>query len=208
MNLKAFLKATFGKDLFSHLDKDEVLEERIKTEKKIERISDEINAIQTKIQKLMISSKGQPRPMKLLNAQKIKAYRLESNTKQQEAETYIKQLQVLLLVEAMREQQETREKSEFIEKILESDIDHLTEVLFDKDVKKAVEEGKIDDVKEKLKSTFAKETIPSDKETEEILGAIDDLEKVDEETAVKIAEEKSKKMVEAPKKKQEDMEEE
>ena len=84
MNLKAYLKSTFGKDMFSHLDKDEIDEERIKAEKKVERISDEMSAIQDKIQKLMLDSKGKPAPMKMLNIQKIKTLRLESNTKQQE----------------------------------------------------------------------------------------------------------------------------
>ena len=39
MELKKFLKQTFGKDLFAHLKKDEILEEKIKTEKRIEKIS-------------------------------------------------------------------------------------------------------------------------------------------------------------------------
>ena len=33
MNLKAFLKNTFGKDMFRHLKDDELMTERIKTEK-------------------------------------------------------------------------------------------------------------------------------------------------------------------------------
>ncbi len=203
MNLQEFLKGTFGKDLFSHLNKDEIMEERIKIEKEVEKISDDIRNIQDKIQKLMIESKGQPKPMKLLNIQKIKALRLESNTKQQEASEKIRQLQLILLLEAMREQHESEEKNEFIEKVLKSDVDHLMDSLFDEDVKKAIQEGKIDDVKNKLKSTFAKEEIPTDNETEELLGAIEDLEKVDEETAVKMASEKARKIAEEPVKKKE-----
>ena len=59
MELKKFLKQTFGNDIFAHLKKDEILEERIKTEKNIEKISDEMKCIQDKIQALMIQSKGQ-----------------------------------------------------------------------------------------------------------------------------------------------------
>lgn len=201
MNLKAYLKSTFGKDLFGHLNRDEIEEERIKAEKRVERISDEMQALQDKIQKLMLDSKDKPKPMKMLNVQKIKTLRLESNTKQQEAEHYIKQLQLLLLVEAMREHQQDKQKNKFIEKLLHSDIDHLMDVLFDEDVKKAVEEGKIDEVKDKLKSTFGKEELPTDEETRELLKTIDELEDVDEETAIKMAGEKAKKIAETPAKK-------
>ncbi len=201
MNLKAYLKSTFGKDLFGHLNRDEIEEERIKAEKKVERISDEMQVLQEKIQKLMLDSTGKPKPMKLLNIQKIKTLRLESNTKQQEAEHYIKQLQLLLLVEAMREHQQDKQKNKFIEKLLHSDIDHLMDVLFDEDVKKAVEEGKIDEVKDKLKSTFGKEELPTDEETRELLKTIDELEDVDEETALKMAGERAKKIAETPAKK-------
>ena len=201
MNLKAYLKSTFGKDMFSHLEKDEIDEERIKAEKKVERISDEMSAIQDKIQKLMLDSKGKPAPMKMLNIQKIKTLRLESNTKQQEAEHYIKQLQLMLLVEALREHQTDKAKSKFVDKLLKSDVDHIVSVLFDEDVKKAIEEGKIDDVRDKLKETFGKEDLPTDAETVELMRAIDDLEEVDEETALKMAGEKAKKISEAPAKK-------
>ncbi len=201
MDLRSYLKSTFGKDLFSHLNKNEIAEERIKAEKKVERISDEMQVIQDKIQRLMIDSKGKPRPMKMLNIQKIKTLRLESNTKQQEAEHYIKQLQLLLLVEAMREHQTSKHKNKFIEKLLHSDIEHLMNVLFDEDVKKAIEEGKIDEVKNKLRSTFGKEELPTDEETRELLRTIDELEDVDEETAIKMAGEKARKIAEAPAKK-------
>ncbi len=201
MDLKAYLKSTFGKDLFSRLDRNEIAEERIKAEKKVERISDEMQVLQDRMQKLMIDSKGKPNPMKMLNIQKIKTLRLESNTKQQEAEHYIKQLQLLLLVEAMREHQTNKHKNKFIEKLLHSDIEHLMNVLFDEDVKKAIEEGKIDDVKDKLKSTFGKEELPTDEETRELLRIIDELEDVDEETAIKMAGEKARKITEAPAKK-------
>ncbi|RLI97978.1 MAG: hypothetical protein DRO99_01890 [Candidatus Aenigmatarchaeota archaeon] len=203
MELKKFLKQTFGKDLFSSLKKDEILEEKIKTEKKIERISDEMRAIQDKIQQLMIESKGQPKPMKLLNIQKIKSLKLESNTKAQEARTHLKHMQLLLLVEAMHEHQEEKSESKFIEKVLDADIDGLADTLFDEDVQKAIEEGKIDDVKGRLKDCFAKEEIPTDNETEEILSAIGDLEEADEETAIQMAGEKAKKIAESPVKKRE-----
>src|SRR3989338_6942249 len=110
MKLKDFLKSTFGKDLFSHLDKDEILEERVKHEKSVERISGEIERLQGQIQQLMLDSKGKPLPMKLLNIQKIKAIKLESDTKQQEARKHLNHLQLLLLVEAMREHKKTKEQ--------------------------------------------------------------------------------------------------
>ncbi|RLJ09408.1 MAG: hypothetical protein DRP15_03890 [Candidatus Aenigmatarchaeota archaeon] len=201
MDLKGFLKSTFGKDLFKHLKGNEILEERIRVEKKIEQISNEIKEIQDKIRQLMIESKGQPQAIKMLNVQKIKALRLESATKQQEANSYLKQVQLLLLLEAMKEHEKSMRNSEFIEKVLNSDIDHLTEVLFNTDVKKAIQEGKIEDVKNKLKNVFAKEDIPLDKEGEEILSAIEELEKVDEETAMRIAETKAREIVETPPKK-------
>lgn len=201
MNLRGFLKNTFRTDIFSRLKSDQILEERIKTEKEIERISDEIKLIQDKVRALMLSSKGQPNTMKMLNIQKIKAFRLESSTKQKEASILIKRLQLILLLEAMKEHHESEKKNEFIEKVLGSDIEHLNEMLFDTDVRAALEEGKMDKVKEKLKRVFAKEEIPMDSESQDILKAIDDLEKVDEETAAKIAKEKAKEMVETPLKK-------
>lgn len=198
MDLKGFLKNTFRTDIFSKLKSDQILEERVKTEKEIERISDEIKLIQDKIRALMLSSKGQPNTMKMLNIQKIKAFRIESSTKQKEASILIKRLQLILLLEAMKEHHESEEKNEFIEKILKSDIEHLNEMLFDTDVRTALEEGKMDKVKEKLKRVFAKEEIPMDSESQDILKAIDDLERVDEETAAKIAKEKAKEMAETP----------
>ncbi|MCK4496557.1 MAG: hypothetical protein KAU24_00050 [Candidatus Aenigmarchaeota archaeon] len=201
MNLRGFLKNTFRTDIFSRLKSDQILEERIKTEKEIERISDEIKLIQDKVRALMLSSKGQPSTMKMLNIQKIKAFRLESSTKQKEASILIKRLQLILLLEAMKEHHESEKKNEFIEKVLGSDIEHLNEMLFDTDVRAALEEGKMDKVKEKLKRVFAKEEIPMDSESQDILKAIDDLEKVDEDTAAKIAKEKAKEMVEIPLKK-------
>lgn len=198
MNLKAFLHERFGKDLFSHLKKDDILKERIIVEKNIEQISDVITDIQDKIQKLMIESKGQAKPMKLLNIQKIKALKLESNTKQQEANELIKQLQLLLLVEAMREHQEMNHRNEFLEKIMNSDVDHLNDALFDSEVKQAIEDGKMDDVKNKLKHSFAQDELPTDAETSELLTVIEDLEKVDEETALKMAGSKAREIAESP----------
>ncbi|MEM5797891.1 MAG: hypothetical protein QXP39_00650 [Candidatus Aenigmatarchaeota archaeon] len=203
MNLKAYLKSTFGKDIFSHLKKDDILEERIRVEKRIEQISRDIKGIQEKIRQLMIDAKGQPRAYKLLNIQKIKALRMESNTKAQEAEKYIKELQILLLLDALREHQKLKTKSEFMEKVLNSDIEHLSEVLFTEDVKNAVREGKLDEVKNRLKDIFAKEEMPVDAESQELLKTIEDLEEVDEETALKIAEEKAKNIAETPLKKKE-----
>ncbi|MEE9406048.1 MAG: hypothetical protein V3V26_01435 [Candidatus Aenigmarchaeota archaeon] len=201
MNLRAFLKKTFGNDVFTHLKHNDILEERIKAEKQVERLSDDIKGIQNKIQTLMIQSKGQPRPMKLLNVQKIRGLRLESMTKQQQASSYLKELSLLLLLEAMREHQKTKTKNAFIEKVLNSDIDHITDIIFSEDVKTAVKEGKIDDVKDRLKRVFAKADISVDAETQELLSAIDDLEEVDEETALAMAKEKARKVSEAPLKK-------
>jgi len=201
MDLHSHIKQIFGKDMFKHLDRDELQEERIKVEKRVERISDEMQVIQDKMQKLMMESKGKPKPMKLLNISKIKTLRLESNTKQQEAERYIHQMQLILLVEALREHQTDKKKNKFIDKLLKSDVDHLMNVLFDEDVKKAIEEGKIDDVRDKLKEVFGKEELPTDAETVELMRAIEDLEEVDEETALKMAGEKVKKIAETPTKK-------
>lgn len=201
MDLKAFLKNTFGKDLFKHLKNDELMAERIKTEKRIEQISNEIKAIQMKIQRLMMESKGQPDALKMLNIQKIKALRLESDTKQKQATGFLKDMQLVLLLEAMKEHQESEKESEFIDRVLNSDIEELSETLFDTDVQNAIKEGKLDEVKEKLKSIFAKSDMPMDNESHEILSAINDLEKVDEETALKIAGERAKTMLEVPKKK-------
>jgi hypothetical protein len=198
MDLKGFLRNTFRTDIFSRLKSNDIIEERVKTEKGIERISDEIKLIQEKMRVLMLGSKGQPNTLKMLNVQKIKALRLESATKQQEASVMIKRMQLLLLLEAMKEHHESEKKNKFIESILNADVEHLNEMLFDTDVQKALEEGKMDKVKEKLKRVFAREDIPMDTESQDILRAIDDLEKVDEETAARIAKEKAKEMSEAP----------
>ncbi|RLC28361.1 MAG: hypothetical protein DRH37_09715 [Deltaproteobacteria bacterium] len=201
MNLKEFLKKTFGKDLFSHLKSNEILEERIRAEKRIEKISDDMKGIQEKIQNLMLESKGQPAPMKMLNIQKIKTLRLESATKQQEANAILKELQLLLLVEAMKEHHKNKENSELVDRIMNADIDHLNETLFTEDVKRAVREGRIDDVKDRLRSTFAKADTAMDEETRDLMGAIEDLEQADEESALKMAKEKAKNVTEAPLKK-------
>ncbi len=200
MNFKVFLKKTFGKDLFS-IKENDLLKQRIKIEKSVEGISDDIKGVQEKIQKLLLESKGQPRTLKLLNVQKIKALRLESGTKQQEANTLLKQLQLILLVEAMRERQKSKTKSKLVDKILDTDVEQLNSVLMDMDITKAFEEGRIDDVKERLGRIFAKEELPVDTESQELMKAIDDLEKVDEETALQKAQEKSKELAEAPQKK-------
>lgn len=201
MDLKSFLKNTFRTDVFSRLKSDQILEERIKTEKEIERLSDELKIIQDKIRALMLSSKGQPSTMKMLNVQKIKAFRIESLSKHREASLLIKRLQIILLLEAMKEHHDSEEKNEFIEKILSSDTEHLNDMLFNTDVREALEEGKMEKVKDRLKRVFAKEEIPMDNESEEILKAIDDLERVDETTAAKIAKEKAKQIIEFPRKK-------
>ena len=201
MDLKAFLKNTFGKDLFKHLKDDELMAERIKTEKKVEQISNEIKAIQMKIQRLMMESKGQPDALKMLNIQKIKALRLESDTKQRQANGFLKEMQLILLLEAMKEHQKNEKESEFIDRVLNSDIEELSETLFDTDVQNAIKEGKLDEVKQKLRAIFAKSDMPMDSESHEILSAINDLEKVDEETALKMAGDKAKVMLEAPVKK-------
>ncbi len=206
MDLKNFLHKTFGKDLFTHLNSNEIYEERVRAEKGIERISDEIKAVQDKIRTLMLESKGQPNTLKLLNVSKIKALRLESNAKQQEAEDHLKHLQLLLLLEAMKEHHKAEEHSEVVEKILNSDVERLNQVLFDTDVREAMEEGKMDSVKEKLSRVFAKEDIPMDKESQDILKAIEDLESVDEETALRMAGQRAREMAQAPIKKSEEYE--
>jgi len=200
MDLKNFLHKTFGKDLFTHLNSNEIYEERVRAEKGIERISDEIKAVQDKIRTLMLESKGQPNTLKLLNVSKIKALRLESNAKQQEAEDHLKHLQLLLLLEAMKEHHKAEEHSEVVEKILNSDVERLNQVLFDTDVREAMEEGKMDSVKEKLSRVFAKEDIPMDKESQDIL------ESVDEETALRMAGQRAREMAQAPIKKSEEYE--
>ena len=80
--------------------------------------------------------------------------------------------------------------------------DKLNEVLCDEDVKQALEEGRLDKVKEKLERVFGKEPVLVDEESQELISAIDDLEKVDEETALKMAGEKAKKITEESKEKE------
>ena len=67
--------------------------------------------------------------------------------------------------------------------------------------------GKVDDVKNKLKDCFAKDEIPTDSETNEMLGAIKDLEGADEETAIRMAGETARKISETPVKKKNVVEE-
>jgi len=200
MDLKSFLTKKFGKNVFS-LGQDDLLQERVKSEKNVERLSDEIKDIQERIQKLMLEAKGQPKTLKLLNVQKIKSLRLESATKQQEASRYLRELQILLLIEAMHEHEKFEEESDFIERIMNTDVEQLTSAIMDIDVKKAIEEGRLDLVKGKLSAVYGKEEMPVDEESQDILKAIDDLEKVDEETALKMAGEKAKLLAEeSPKK--------
>ena len=205
MDLKSFLKKTFGKDLFSIKD-DDLLKERIKIEKNVERISGDLKGVQEKIQKLLLESKGQPRTLKLLNVQKIKALRLQANTKQQEASRYLQQMSIIFLIEAMKQRQKNKDKSKLVDKILSTDLDQLQNILTDTDVMKALEEGKIDEVKERLSAIFGKEGMLVDPESQDLLKAIEDLEDVDEQTAIEKAREKSKEIAE-PKRKEEEEEE-
>nr|NIQ17489.1 hypothetical protein [Candidatus Aenigmarchaeota archaeon] len=185
----------------------DIVKERVKVEKEIEKISDDLKGIQEKIQKLMLEAKGQPNTLKMLNVQKIKALRLESRTKQMEASHYLTQLQLLLLVEAMKEREKEEKISKITEDILNSDVDKLNKVLMDTDVKEALKEGRLDLVKEKLERVFGKEEMLVDEESQELIRTIDDLEKVDEETALKMAGEKAKKLSEEAVKKEEKEEE-
>ena len=205
MDLKSFLKKTFGKDLFSIKD-DDLLKERIKIEKNVERISGDLKGVQEKIQKLLLESKGQPKTLKLLNVQKIKALRLQANTKQQEASRYLQQMSIIFLIEAMKQRQKNKEKSKLVDKILSTDLDQLQNILTDTDVIKALEEGKIDEVKERLSAIFGKEDMFVDAESQDLLKAIEDLEDVDESTAIEKAREKSKEIAE-PKAKEKEEEE-
>jgi hypothetical protein len=202
MDFGRFIKLTFGKDIFS-IKEDDIIKERVKLEKEIERISDDIKGISEKIQKLMIESKGQPTTLKMLNVQKIKALRLESRTKQMEASHFLRQLQLLLLVEAMKEREKQEKESKLTEEILNSDVDKLNQVLLDEDVKEALKEGRLDLVKEKLERVFGREEPLVDEESRELINAINDLEKVDEETALTMAKEKAKEIAEEPEKKEE-----
>lgn len=195
MNLKKFITSRFGKDVFSIKD-DELLRERVRIEKEIERISDDLKGIAESIQKLMLEAKGQPTTLKMLNVQKIKALRLESRTKQMEASHLLGELQLIMLVQSMKERDKTEKTSELTKEILNSDMDKLSRVLTDEEVREALEEGRLDKVKEKLEKVFGKEEVLVDEESQDLMKAIDDLEQVDEETALKIAGEKAKKITE------------
>ena len=200
MDLKSYLKKKFGKNVFS-LKQEDLVKERVRTEKNVERLSADIRAIQANIQKLMLEAKGQPRTLKLLNVQKIKSLRLESAAKQQEANRYLRELQILLLIEAMHEQEKFERESDFVERIMNTDVEQLSEAMVNIDVRKAIKEGRIDLVKSKLSTIFGKEELPVDEESQDIMEAINDLEKVDEQTAMRMAREKAKIFAEEPPKK-------
>jgi len=199
MDFKKFIKSKFGKDIFS-IKENELLKERIKIEKEIERISDDLKGIAEKIQKLMLEAKGQPNTLKMLNIQKIKSLSLESRTKQLEASRYIHELQLILLVQAMRQREKTDRISEVAKEIMNTDVEKLTAVLTDTEVREALEEGRLDKVKEKLERVFGKEEFLVDTESRELMQAINDLEKVDEETAMRMAGEKARSITEEMKK--------
>lgn len=201
MDFKKFIKSKFGKDVFSIKD-NELLKERIKIEKEIERISDDLKGISEKIQKLMLESKGQPTTLKMLNIQKIKALTLESRTKQMEASHFLRELQLVLLVQAMKEREKSEKVSEITKEILSTDMDRLNIVLTDTDVREALEEGRLDKVKEKLQRVFGKEQLLVDDESQELMHAINDLERVDEETALRMAGEKAKEITDERSKKE------
>jgi len=203
VDFKKFIKSKFGKDIFSIKDND-LLKERLKIEKEIERISDDLRGIAEKIQKLMLESKGQPNTLKMLNVQKIKAFSLESRTKQIEASHFLRELQLLLLVQAMKQREKSEKISSIAKEILDTDMDRLSEVLTDTDVREALEEGRLDKIKEKLERVFGKQQMLVDEESQELMHAINDLEKVDEETAMRMAGEKAKSITEE--KKEEDTE--
>ena len=193
MNLGSY----FGKDLFTHLKDTELRDERVKAEKMVERLSQDIESLQERIQNLMLQSKGKSYPIKLLNIQKIKALKMETASKEQEAEHYIKRIQLILLVEAMREHKQTEGDSKLLKKLTDMDVEKLQKNLLSDDMKEAIKEGKIDDVRERLRNLVAREDMPQDAETHELLNTIDDLEHVDEETALKMAGEKAKKVTES-----------
>jgi len=193
MDFKKYLKDKFGKDIFS-ISEENIIEERVRIEKEIENISDDIKNIQKSIERLMIESKGQPKALKLLNIQKMKALRLESNTKQQRALEFIKKMELLYLVEAMKESEKIEDRSELVQKIINSDMEKVNEILMDTGVQKSIEEGRINTVKEKLEKTFGKETDVIDSETQELMNVIEDLENVDMDTALNMAKEKAKEL--------------
>jgi hypothetical protein len=201
MDIRSFLKKKFGKGVLS-LKQEELVRERIKSEKEVERISGDLKGIQDEITKLMMEAKCQPRTMKLLNIQKIKALRLEASTKQQQANHFLRELSVILLIEAMHEQEKLERESDVVEKLMNTDMDQLSDSMVGIDVRKAIEEGRLDMVKKKLSTVFGKEELPVDDESQDIMRAIDALEKVDEETAMRMAGEKAKSLSEdQPKKK-------
>jgi hypothetical protein len=201
MDFGKFIKSKFGKDIFSIKD-NELLKERLKIEKEIERISDDLKGISEKIQKLMLESKGQPTTLKMLNIQKIKALTLESRTKQMEASHFLGELQLVMLVQAMKEREKSEKVSVIAKEILSTDMDRLNAALTDTDVREALEEGRLDKVKEKLRRVFGKEQLLVDEESQELMHTINDLERVDEETALRMAGEKARAITEEPSKKE------
>ena len=52
MDLKKFILSRFGKDVFSIKD-DDLLKERVRIEKEVERISDDLKGIAEKIKQLL-----------------------------------------------------------------------------------------------------------------------------------------------------------
>lgn len=201
MDIGSFLKARFKKNVLS-LKQEELVRERVKSEKEVERLSADMKAIQDDISRLMVEAKGQPRTMKLLNIQKIKALRLEASTKQQQANHYLRELSVILLIEAMHEQEKLDKESDLVEKLMNTDMDQLSEAMVGIDVRKAIKDGRLDVVKRKLSTVFGREELPVDDESQDIMKAIDALEKVDEETAMRMAGEKARSLAEdMPKKK-------
>lgn len=205
MDFGKFIKSKFGKDVFS-IKENDLLKERLKIEKEIERISDDLKGIAEKIQKLMLESKGQPSTLKMLNIQKIKAFSLESRTKQIEASHFLHELQLILLVQAMKEREKSEKVSEITKEILNTDTDKLNSVLTDTDVREALEEGRLDKVKEKLERVFGRQQLLVDEESQELMHAINDLEKVDEETAMHMAGERAKQITDSKEKKEEESE--
>ncbi len=200
MDIRHYLTQKFGKNVFS-LSQNDLLRERVKTEKNVERLSDDIKAIGERIQKIMLDSKGQTRTLKLLNVQKIKSLRLEASTKQQEAARFLRELQILLLIEAMHEQKKFEKGSDLVERVMNTDVDELSETITDIDVRKAIEDGRLDLVKGRLSNVYGKEEMATDEESMDIMKAINDLEKVDEDTAIRMAGEKARAFAEEPPKK-------
>ena len=202
MDLRSYLKKKFGKNVFS-IKQEDLIEERVKSEKNVERLSADIRSIQEQIRKLMLEAKGQTKTLKMLNVQKIKSLRMEAASKQQQANHFLRELQVILLIEAMREQEKLEEESDLVERIMNTDMEQLSDAMVGIDVKKAIEEGRLDLVKGKLSNVFGREAeTPTDDESQDIMKAIEDLEQVDEETAIKMAGEKAKALSEeTPRKK-------